>query len=196
MMTNTFPHTPNDDKYLSIHQLRQNLVDRFQNGDIDVLICTFGVGSTGIHINTLTYICTYIYVCIYIHDTCILIYARFQNGDTDVLICTFGSGSTDIHTYVYTCISICIYMIHLCIYMIYSWHVYLPPHYLLNPSLCATCYLPSTSYCTGLTPTKWHTCLYVCIFRHMYMDLIIYFKRKTMHINLTRLHRLNPHWEL
>ena len=28
-------------------QVRQAIVDRFQNGEIDVLICTFGVGSTG-----------------------------------------------------------------------------------------------------------------------------------------------------
>ena len=32
---------------IKFQQIRQAIVDRFQNGDIDVLICTFGVGSTG-----------------------------------------------------------------------------------------------------------------------------------------------------
>ena len=28
-------------------KMRQDMVDRFQLGEIDVLICTYGVGSTG-----------------------------------------------------------------------------------------------------------------------------------------------------
>jgi Helicase conserved C-terminal domain len=30
------------------HEVRQALVDRFQRGELDVLVCTYGVGSTGI----------------------------------------------------------------------------------------------------------------------------------------------------